>query len=272
MFRRAIFVSLLVASVPVAAGTTLSFNFSGATGSAASYDYNANGLQGQLALTASAVKFFPAPELLAGTNISALTTAGTVSRSNGSTAANPAGLGVSGGGDTKQIDTNSPGTAQAPLREALLLTGDKRFSIHSLTLNMVDRNDTFLLFGIDSSGLLTRLGYGTNTGSVPQNPGTILGGLEGFATITNVTTFAIPNDQTPQNTVTFNIPETELYKRYLFTTRVGGDVLFGGDRGNGYQLLALAGALPEPGTWAMMIGGFGLAGASLRRQRKLATA
>jgi len=32
----------------------------------------------------------------------------------------------------------------------------------------------------------------------------------------------------------------------------------------------IRGAIPEPGTWALMIGGFGLAGASLRRRRSLA--
>ena len=32
------------------------------------------------------------------------------------------------------------------------------------------------------------------------------------------------------------------------------------------------GAVPEPATWALMIGGFGLAGAALRRRRATATA
>ncbi len=39
----------------------------------------------------------------------------------------------------------------------------------------------------------------------------------------------------------------------------------------GYQLLGDAGgAVPEPATWALMIGGFGLAGATLRRRKTVA--
>jgi hypothetical protein len=37
-----------------------------------------------------------------------------------------------------------------------------------------------------------------------------------------------------------------------------------------WTLESLPSAVPEPGTWALMITGFGLAGAALRRQRKLA--
>ncbi len=36
------------------------------------------------------------------------------------------------------------------------------------------------------------------------------------------------------------------------------------------NLISGAGAVPEPAAWAMMIGGFGLAGAALRRRRKAA--
>lgn len=38
------------------------------------------------------------------------------------------------------------------------------------------------------------------------------------------------------------------------------------------DLLGGAGAVPEPATWALMIGGFGLAGAAMRRRRAMASA
>lgn len=50
---------------------------------------------------------------------------------------------------------------------------------------------------------------------------------------------------------------------------VSGNQLGGFDAAIGGQLSA---AIPEPGTWAMMIGGFGLAGFALRRRSALAAA
>ena len=54
--------------------------------------------------------------------------------------------------------------------------------------------------------------------------------------------------------------------------------LFGLDKGPGYELPVYATfdwvndptAAPEPATWALMISGFGLAGAGLRRRRAVA--
>ena len=46
----------------------------------------------------------------------------------------------------------------------------------------------------------------------------------------------------------------------------------GGFRSNRFQLdnlLVSDGSVPEPSTWALMIGGFGLAGAALRRRRSV---
>jgi hypothetical protein len=45
--------------------------------------------------------------------------------------------------------------------------------------------------------------------------------------------------------------------------------------GNGgvfFDKVSVSGAVPEPASWALMIGGFGMAGAMLRRRRSLATA
>jgi hypothetical protein len=273
MFRRAIALSLMLASVPATAASTLTFNFAGAPNTnttASSYQFTETGSQGTLTLTASALKFFPTPEALVGTNVTALTTTGLVTQSGG-TSTSPAGLGVSGGASSPQIDTNQVGTVQAPLREALLLSGNRRFSIHSLTLNFVDVNDTLLVFGIGPDDILVRLGFGSTVTGPAGNAGTIQGGLDGLATSISSTPVVLNNAQgnpvLGQFTEAFSVAPTELYNRYLFTTRVGGDVIFGGDIGQGYQVLGLTGALPEPGTWAMMIGGFGLAGASLRRRR-----
>ncbi|GAA0487365.1 hypothetical protein GCM10009096_32800 [Parasphingorhabdus litoris] len=43
------------------------------------------------------------------------------------------------------------------------------------------------------------------------------------------------------------------------------------DPGDYIRVLTAAPAVPEPATWAMMIGGFGLVGGALRRRRKMAT-
>jgi PEP-CTERM motif len=47
--------------------------------------------------------------------------------------------------------------------------------------------------------------------------------------------------------------------------------LFDGSNSNSFQILETAG-VPEPASWALMIGGFGLAGASLRRRRSAVAA
>lgn len=254
MIRSTIAAALLVASVPAVAGPTFTANLGGTAGSAASFTYNlTTSLNEQLALTATSRKFTIAPGTL--TNLNQTTAVGTVSRSSTS-------LGIDGGANS-QLDTNSAGTAENPLREALLITGSVKFAIRRLTLSFVDPNDTLKLYGVNDNGTLADIGYGTTFDQTPGNAGTIQGGLDGAAKRRSCVLNS-GND----STCTFRVAPTALYSAFLFTTRVGGDVTFGNDLGQGYRLNSITGALPEPGTWAMMIGGFGMAGAAMRRQRK----
>lgn len=46
-----------------------------------------------------------------------------------------------------------------------------------------------------------------------------------------------------------------------------GDLPYGGDLDQGFRTYV---EVPEPATWALMIGGFGLAGAGIRRRKGLA--
>jgi hypothetical protein len=261
MIGKVFVAAFALASVPVAAESTVSFNFGGTAGNASSFVYNETGVQGDLTLTVSSRKFTLAPGAL--TALSDTTAVGTVVRSS-------FGLGIVGGGSNSQVDTNLPGTPQSPLREALLLSGtnptantNQRFSIHSFVLSLVDANDTLLVYGVKKDGSLTSVGYGigaVDTGT-PGGPGSIIGGLNGEAI--GLTYNAALNG----GTAAFSVAPTSLFDRYLITTRVGGDTEFGGDLGQGFVLSGITAALPEPGTWAMMIGGFGLAGASMRRRR-----
>lgn len=73
----------------------------------------------------------------------------------------------------------------------------------------------------------------------------------------------------------FNFGDQGILNVWVFNSNLG---LFGQGSGNStavyakFALTQMPSAVPEPGTWALMITGFGLAGAALRRQRKLAVA
>ena len=59
----------------------------------------------------------------------------------------------------------------------------------------------------------------------------------------------------------------------LYTYGVHFTTIFGNDQGGTLTVSDVGdGAVPEPATWAMMIAGFGLVGASLRKRRDAATA
>lgn len=155
------------------------------------------------------------------------------------------GLGVSGGASAPQIDTN-----QANRREALLVSASKRISVSGLKLSFVDANDTLQIYGIGDGGALTDLGFG----------GTIRTGLDGAASFVN------SGANSGTTLLTFLEP-TRGYSGFLFTTRIGGDVVFGGNLGQGYRVDSISATpVPEASTWAMLIAGFGLVGLAIRRQ------
>jgi hypothetical protein len=236
MFRFAVATVALLVAVPAAANATFTVNFKGFRASSPSLAYNSTPIGGgseSLSVVATGLLFAADPATLTTLPVTPTNVQAT----------NLGGLGIPVGNTL--IDTNTPGSLNA-----LLLTANKRFSIHSVTLANVDPLDTFQLYGVTGTGL-TNLGFGTGNDFANS--------IQGLAAAACTT----------ECLINFS-PATELYSAYLFTTRLNGSVQ--GITEQGYRLAALTGALPEPGTWAMMIGGFGLAGASLRRQRKVATA
>lgn len=156
------------------------------------------------------------------------------------------GVGVDGGGSGSQVDTN-----HADRREAFVLATSTAIQIGGMRLSYVDANDTLLFFGVKSDGDLVPL----------INSGTIRSGLNGAATVVNQNSL---NNGT--STLTFPNP-WGYFDRYVLTTRVGGDVRFGGGFGQGYRLDSLTvNIVPEPQTWALLVAGFAMVGVSVRRR------
>ncbi|WP_439534940.1 PEPxxWA-CTERM sorting domain-containing protein [Polymorphobacter sp.] len=227
-------------ATPALAVTPVSFSFAGPAGTTnvASVSRTSNGVS----ITANALNFTVAPGSL--TTLSQLT-AGT--RQIQQTAP---GIGVNGGASAPQVDTNTP--AQ---REAILFTASKAFQITRLKLSYIDSDDTLAIYGVNADHSLSYLGFG----------GQIINGLGGSAAFSHVGT----NDGT--TTLTLGTP-TAAFDRYLFTTRVGGDVTYLGTKGQGYRIDLIAGsAVPEPESWALLVLGFGVVGLSVRRRRRVAT-
>jgi hypothetical protein len=249
MFRKLIAASLLLASVPAAAVVPLTFNFGGTVGNANSVTY----AQTALSLTATAVRFQLAPGLLTGLSDTLAT--GKQIRTTGP------GIGVTGG-QSAQVDTNTPGTVANPQREAILITGTKLFSLVGLQLSSVDANDTLKVYGVNTNGSFVDLGYGTTATAA----GTIRGGLNAAA-LNN-------NNQNGLNggTSTFDLARTSQFTRFLFTTRIAGDDSFLNAADQGYRLNRLVAVVPEAQTWALMVVGFGLVGLSMRRRKAVVAA
>lgn len=209
-----------------------------------------------LTLDVRARRFSVAPGAL--TNLTQLTTPGGASVN--SLVLTAGGLGISGGGNGGQMDTNSAGTLAAPLREAFLVTGTRSavqtaFKLQGLKLSAVDADDTLKIFGVNANGSFVDLGYG----STATMAGTIQGGLNGAA-------IGLANTAANGGTSTFGLANEQKFTRYLITTRIGGDVNFLGTLGQGFALQAVTATVPEPATWGLLLIGFGLVGVAARRR------
>jgi hypothetical protein len=231
--------AVAAAAVPAAAVTPVAvrFDFSGPSGTTnvASVARMSNGVS----ITAQALNFTVAPGAL--TALSQFTSGTrTIQQTR-------PGIGVTGGASAPQLDTNQPAN-----REAILFSATQKFQIEGLKLSVIDNDDTLAIYGVNGDDTLSYLGFG----------GEIIRGLGGAADFTHVAA--------NQGTTTLSLLRpTAAFERFLFTTRVGGDVTYLGTRGQGYRIDLIEGtAVPEPESWAMLIAGFGLVGLVARRRRR----
>ncbi len=246
LIAAAIALPLALAGAPATAAT---WAFGGGAGTALSYSKTVLAVPTQIGtaditITAVARRFTPLPAAL--TNVAQLI-ATTTTNANLLVDRTASSIGVPGGANT-QLDTNN-----ASQYEALYLTANNLLRLKGVTLSFVDANDTLQIYGVDkATGALTNLGYGGRIA-------TGLGGAASFVTTaTNSGTTAL----------TFTDRFMGYFSGYVFTTRNPGNVLTDNDLGQGYRLDSItADALPEPSTWALLIGGFGLVGAMQRRRR-----
>jgi hypothetical protein len=242
----------LAIAAPAAAVTQLTFSFGGGTGAGSNLQSLAVTNTG-VTLTATAHLFTALPDSL--TDLSQTTAMGTLTWS-------VPGIGVAGGGNSFGIDTNLPN-----VREAVLVTGSRNFSLAGLTLSRVDNDDTLQVYGVNGDGSLVNLGYPGIIRRQLNGPNASLSLLAGEAT--GPAFEASLNGGTQSLTL---VNPTSFFNSYLFTTRQAGDESYLGTTGQGYRLDSLVVGVPEPESWALLIVGFGLVGVAARRRRTAVSA
>ena len=157
-----------------------------------------------------------------------------------------AGIGVcwacEAASECNQVDANGA-------NEILRIVVSEGVSLFTATFDRVDSNDTLKLYGVTMDGKLEHLGYG----GIFDGPGSSMG----IGGVSGAWLSGAGDNQV--YTVTLN---TGRYSEFWFGNN--------NDSADGYRLDSVTlGAVPEPGTWALLIGGFGLAGSALRRRRSL---
>jgi PEP-CTERM motif len=234
----------MVSSVPVAAVT---FSFGGGTVSGTTLPSLAV-VNGAVTLTATARQFTALPGSL--TQLSQTLATGSLTQT-------VPGIGVAGGADSAQIDTNIPSA-----REAILISGSRTFSLNALQLSSIDNDDTLQVYGVNSNGSLVNLGYAGVIRNGLTGPNAALSLLNGAATGP-----AFQSTLSGGTQALTLVNPTAAFSSYLFTTREPGEGGFLGGSGQGYRIDSLVVGVPEPENWALLIAGFGLIGVAARRRR-----
>jgi hypothetical protein len=254
---------LATAIAAPASAVTLVANFNDAAGTVASVTRS----NISISVTVSGISF---ANVEPGALTSITANSPTVRNITNNIYANPTarGLGIEGGGDGAQMDTN-----QAGRREAFLVTGSSAFYLTGLVLNRVDPDDTLQIYGVNTNGSLVSFAYGTGTNPLGNNlaadrlAGTIQGGAGG--SILNL----VLTGTAAQRTTTFDTGLTDTrFARYLITTRVNGNTDYLGTGGQGFALSGLTATVPEPATWGLMLVGFGMVGVAARRRSRAVAA
>lgn len=169
------------------------------------------------------------------------------------------GLGVTSGDDNNGAN-NQHTIDNYTRKDFVILQFDKPVALMTATFN------TFQVynFGKDSDATLK---YGTTTAS--WNSGLNLNNQNASvlnALFSGTYTSLSPDDSGNSNTRNIN-PNLHWGNLWL----IGADFTNADGRIDGFKITNLA-VIPEPATWAMMIAGFGFAGAVARRRKRLQTA
>ncbi|TRW14323.1 PEPxxWA-CTERM sorting domain-containing protein [Glacieibacterium frigidum] len=246
--------ALLGTAAPSAA---LTFVFAKASGGVTSSAF-LNATAGGRTLQATGNRYTVAPTAL--TNVSQFTGTAAVSQSSSLTVG---GVGVNseqsiggfpagaGGNAPEQVDTD--GTTNEVLRIALLNPSLGSIRINSVTLSSVDPDDTFRIYTLGAGGALNVIAFGGDIAGTGVNAFT--GGTATYLSGSGT------NQQWRITFAPFSTPSDVFY----LTARK--------DSADGYRVTSIdASIVPEPATWALLIGGFSMVGLASRRRRISVTA